>query len=239
MPRQKQKTKKKGAKSTKMVQRRKPPPEVIVYRTRKKRRNAAPAAPAASPPKIRNAQATTEAEVPDQDQPESERPTIKERVEEMDGSHVAVGVGAGALGNMLGVLVVGKGWVGPKTAAGLLVGTGALTTAAGYLWEADHVMVAGAGLATAGTFSLANQYAIDAYESLELRAKKKRQEQEQKELQKRLAEARVIVEADRKQQAVRNAGPRLMVVDVRGDAHSDDNGDHGESDDNYREDLAA
>ena len=85
---------------------------------------------------------------------------MTERMQDMGGTHVAAGLAAGTLGNALGVMLVGLGWVGPKTTAGVLMGTGAATTAAGYYWEADHVMTAGAGLTAAGTFSLVNQYAV-------------------------------------------------------------------------------
>lgn len=231
MPKQKQK---KASRSTKMVRRSKSPSKsksktrskIVVRKASPSRRNAAPKR--RQEPKSEPATET-----------EPERMPFGERVQEMDGSHVAVGVGAGALGNMLGVLVVGRGWIGPKTTAGLLLGGGALASTAGYFWDSDHLMAAGAGLATAGTFSLANQYAIDAYEAVEERAKKKHDERERKDLQKRLAEARVIVEAESK--AKRNSQPRLVVIDQSGHQSEidDDTDDADLDDDNYREDLAA
>ena len=117
------------------------------------------------------------------------RRAMTERVQDMGGSHVAAGLAAGTLGNVLGVMVVGLGWVGPKTTAGVLMGTGVATTAAGYYLEADHVMTAGAGLTAAGTFSLVNQYAVGAYEALEKKAKDKKEARENEERKKRMSEA--------------------------------------------------
>lgn len=70
----------------------------------------------------------------------------------MGSSHVAAGIGAGTLANAVGVLLVGKGWVGPKLTSALLMGAGAATAAAGWYWDMDHMLAAGTGVAAAGTF---------------------------------------------------------------------------------------
>lgn len=242
MAKKKQNTKK----TSRTTRKRANSPPTVIVRSRPRRRNAAPkstTAPrrnAAANPALtvqtRNA-ATVAAE------PESERTPIQERVQEMGGVHVAAGVGAGALGNMLGVLAVGKGWLGPKTTASILVGSGAAAATAGYFWESDHLMAAGAGLAAAGTFSLSNQYAIDAYESVEERAKEKREERERKDMQKRLAEARLLIEAEKKEQIRRNGARHVVVLDAQGneigDGDDDDHGDDEFEDDDYRDDVAA
>jgi hypothetical protein len=150
------------------------------------RRNGPPARPAIAPVPVMSAYATG-------GKPPGEDDSLKARIEQMSAAHVVTGLGAGAVGNALGVLIVGQGWLGPKAAAGLLMGTGAAAATAGYFMESDHVMVAGAGLSVAGTFSLANQYAVYAYEEAERRA----EEKAHKQLQER-----------------RNASP-LRVVMVR------------------------
>jgi hypothetical protein len=166
------------------------------------RRNAAPSRPATSNGK------------------EEGRKPLTRRVEEMGSSHVAAGIGAGALGSAAGVIMVGQGWVGPKTTAGVLMGSGVATTAAGWYWEADHVMAAGLGLTAAGAFSLTNQFAIDAYEAMEKRAEEKRdkqtKEQAEQDRGRRNAEARDLIEAEAKRQQMRNSR-RIVVVDADGE----------------------
>ena len=179
------------AKTTRKSKKREPPAKMII------RRNAAP---------VRSRTVVKQEE-------ESEREALTHRIEGMDGSHVAAGIGAGALANVLGVITVGRGWIGPKTTAGLLMGAGALTTAAGYYWERDHMMAAGVGVATAGAFSIANQVAIDAYEAMEKRADEKRAKQEAEKEAKRLAEARALLD---KHNQTRNAR-RFVVLDQDGD----------------------
>ena len=204
--RQKKKTTKKAKKARKSIRigrRRNSAPEVVI------RRNAAPRARKSDK--------------------SDERIPLKERVQDMDGSHVAAGIGAGALGNILGVLVVGQGWLGPKLTAGLLLGGGAAATAAGYYWEADHLMAAGAGLAAAGTFSLTNQYAVNAYETLEARAREKQAKREKEANQKRLAETKAVIQAATKK-AARNASPHLVIVPSEPDDDFDDVGDDDDSD---------
>ncbi|MCG8423964.1 MAG: hypothetical protein MJE77_39230 [Proteobacteria bacterium] len=144
-----------------------------------------------SPPKVTIRRNANPDDSSSDDQNQS-RPSIGERLQEMDGSHVGAGVAAGAVGNALGVLMVGMGWLGPKVTAGILLSTGATATTAGYLLERNHLMAAGTGLAAAGTFSLINQYAVDAYEALEERDKRKKQEREKEEHRKRLAAARQV-----------------------------------------------
>ena len=187
---------------------RKPPPKLRI------RRNAAPAnAPpvrnAAPPAPRRNAAPKRQSAPNVKEAEEDTRAPMKDRLQNMDGSHVAAGLAAGAIGNTIGVLLVGQGWASPKATAGVLIGTGGAATAAGYWWEADHLMAAGAGLATAGTFSLANQYAVDAYESLEQKAKDKKEAREKEQLQKLLAETR-----SGGKEAQRNGAPRLTIVNT-------------------------
>ena len=89
----------------------------------------------------------------------------------------------------------------------------ALTTAAGWYWERDHMMAAGVGMATAGAFSIANQVAIDTYEAMEKRAEERRAKQEAEQEAKRLAEARALLD---KHNQTRNAR-RFVVLDQDGD----------------------
>ena len=152
----------------------------------------------------------------------SERKAMAKRMQSMDASHVAVGVGAGAVGSIAGVVVVGQGWLSPKATAGVITGTGVATTTAGYLMESDHVMVAGAGLTAAGVFSLANQYAIEAYEGMEKRAEDKKEEAKAKELAEgkqgqTSSQNSQNGQADKPKQAahLRN-GRRLIVIDGDG-----------------------
>lgn len=128
----------------------------------------------------RNAAATTVAiEEPD-------RTPLLDRFQGMGGTHAAAGIGAGALGSTVGVIAVGKGWMKPKTAGWTLAGTGAGTTAVGYYFDADHLMAAGAGMTTAGAYSLATQYSIEGFESIEKHAKEKRRALALKEAQAQL-----------------------------------------------------
>lgn len=169
---------------------------------------------------IRRNAAPKRARAPSDDQEERERKALTERMDEMGGSHVAAGVGAGAIGNVLGVIAVGKGWVSPKWTAGLLMGSGAATMAAGWYWEWDHVMAVGAGMTTAGAFSITNQLAVDAYEAMETKAaekRKKREEEEaEKERLKRLADARELLEAEAEKKKTRNAR-RIVILDGNGE----------------------
>lgn len=185
-------------KQTKAKQKAKPPPKKKATATTKPK-------PKPTPKMIirRNA-APRSAPV----EPESERTPITERLQDMGSTHVAASIGAGVAGNALGVLAVGQGWIGPKLTASLIMGGGVATTAAGYYWEADHMMAAGAGLTAAGTFSLVNQYAVDAYEATERRAQEKR---EKREFEKRRADARTLLPVDSTQTANR----RLNILDGR------------------------
>lgn len=167
-----------------------------------RRRNAAPV-PATQPVVSTNA--------------EDERRAFTERMDEMGGSHVGACVAAGALGNALGVVVVGQGWIPPKLIATLMIGAGAVTTGAGWYWDMDHMMAAGAGVTAAGAFSMANQVAVDTYEAMEKRAEEKRTERAAKQAAadeaKRLAEARALLEAENNK--TRNCR-RFVVVDENG-----------------------
>ena len=89
--------KSRGTASNRKSKKREPPAKKMIIR-----RNAAPA----------RARPAPVAEEP-------ERTALSERIESMDGSHVAAGLGIGALANVLGVITVGRGWIGPKTTAGL------------------------------------------------------------------------------------------------------------------------
>jgi hypothetical protein len=208
------------------------------------RRNAAPRAPEPEP----EPEAT-----------EPKRKAMRERVKSMGGSHVAAGIGAGALGNVLGVIAVGQGWLGPKTTAGILMGTGAAATTAGYVWSMDHVMAAGAGLTAAGTFSLVNQAAIYAYEADERKAKEKadkkaKEEAEVEKLkkiadaQRQLAEAQKVLQgqqqAAEQRQGLRNGPQRLTIVEAEQDEDDDDDiefdtGVHDDEDDDDGQEGAA
>lgn len=166
------------------------------------------------PPKIiiRNARAAVADDFVDEDEQ-----TMGERFDGMGGSHVAAMFGAGTAATALGVTMVGQGWIGPKLTAGLLTGSGLLASLAGYYWDSDHVMAAGVGMTTAGGFSLANQFAVDAYEAIERKAAEKRQEKEEAEASggQRNGRRLVLLEPD---------GTRTELVE-RGD------GDDGAADD--------
>lgn len=170
----------------------------------------------ASPMRTRDVRATRQE--PKRAQAEGERTPLTERIDSMGGSHVTASIGAGMAGSALAVAAVGKGWVGPKTGAGILMGAGAVGMVAGWWLEWDHLMTAGAGLAAAGTFSVANQVSVEAYDALEKRAAEKRAEkeaeEEEKEQQKRLAEARAVIEEDAKKKQ-RNAR-RIVILDRDG-----------------------
>lgn len=179
---------------------REPPPKMLI------RRNAAP---------IRSKSSSTKNDEPS-------RTSMGERFDGMGGSHVAAGIGAGALGNICGIVAVGQGWVGPKITAGLLMGTGVAATAAGWYWEMDHMMAAGAGLTTAGAFSMTNQIAVDTYEAMEKKAEERQQkgkkEADAKEREKRLADARALLAAEQGKQ--RNTR-RIVVMDQNGEPIDD------------------
>lgn len=172
-----------------------------------RRRNAAPV-PATTRPVVDAVDTSAE----------DERRAFTERMDEMGGSHMGACVAAGALGNALGVVMVGQGWIPPKLIATLMIGAGAATTGAGWYWDMDHMMAAGAGVTAAGAFSMANQVAVDAYEAMEKRADEKRAEREAKQAAadeaKRLAEARALLEAEKNR--TRN-GRRFVLVDENGD----------------------
>lgn len=175
--------KNKNKKATPSESRRAPPRMVL-------RRNLAPAAPLRAPMAVSVPTTSTKPATPG-GALSSQLSSIRARVGGMGESHVVSGLGAGALGNALGLLVVGQGWLGPKTYAAIVMGTGAAATTAGYKWESDHLMAAGAGLAVAGTFSLANAYALQGLEAGE----------------------KLVAEKQAKQQLARRNGPvRLVVV---------------------------
>lgn len=187
-------SKDKGKAARKTSQKKREPPKKA-----SRRRNAAPKAPTSS---------TVGSDSDD------ERRALTVRVDEMGGSHVGACVAAGAIGNAFGVICVGQGWIPPKLIATLMLGAGALTTGAGWYWELDHMMAAGAGVSAAGAFSLANQVSVDAYEAMEKRAAEKRAEREAKQAEadeaKRLAEARALLEAEK--QKTRN-NRRFVIIE--------------------------
>jgi hypothetical protein len=203
------KKKKKSAPERKPKPPPKPPPKMII------RRNAALSRPEASSIP-RNAALSRRAAS------SAERAPLTRRIEGMEASHVAAGALGGTLGSVVGVVSVGKGWIGPKKTAGILMGAGAAATAAGWYWDADHLMAAGVGMTAAGTFSLANQFSVDLYEAMEKRAEEKQErkekEQADQDRERRLAEARAMIEAEAKakQQNMRN-GRRIVVVDAEGE----------------------
>ena len=142
---------------------------------------------------------------------------MAERIDNMGTSHVVAAATAGAISSALAVAAVGQGWVGPKTSAGILLGAGAATTAYGWHAEHDHVMMAGAGVTAAGAVSLANQLAIDGYESIQKRAAKKKAEKkaedEAKDKAERLADARALLAEEEKKQP--NA-QRIVILNEDG-----------------------
>lgn len=148
------------------------------------------------------------------------RTPIVERIEDMGGSHVAAAVIGGSIGNVVGVIAAAQGWIGPKWAAGVLMGGGLSAMAAGWYWEKDHVMATGAGVTAAGAFSMVNQVAVDAYEAVERKAEEKRARKEaeeaEKERKKRLDDARALLEDEAKKKATRNAR-RIVILDRDGE----------------------
>ena len=60
-------------------------------------------------------------------QTDNERTPFAERVAHMGASHVAAAAGAGVVSTAASVYAVGKGWVSPKLASGVVAGTGAAT----------------------------------------------------------------------------------------------------------------
>jgi hypothetical protein len=143
------------------------------------------------------------------------------------GSHVVAGVGAGAVATTLGVAVVGKGWIGPKWTAGILVGTGALTAGAGYMLEAEHLMAAGVGVASTGVLQLANQVTVDMFEASE------RKEAEERARERRAQRARELLASEAGKGNQRNR--RVVIIDEDGYemiGHDPDMVDRDELDDN-------
>lgn len=154
------------------------------------------------------------------DEEENERRPLTERMEDMGPSHVVAAVAGGSLANVAGVVATAQGWIGPKWAAGSLMGGGLTTAAAGWYWDSDHAMATGAGIAAAGAFSIVNQLAVDAYEAMEKKAQEKRArkkvEEEKKEREQRLAEARTLLDEEAKKKGTRNAR-RIVVLDQEGE----------------------
>ena len=89
-----------------------------------------------------------------------------ERMNELTIAHAAAGIGAGALGRVLGVLAVGRGVIGPKLAAGLMVGGGVAATAAGLSWGSGLLAGAGLGLAASGVMAAVTHAAVAVYEAI-------------------------------------------------------------------------
>ena len=199
------KDKGKAKKTKTQTKKREPPKETAIIL----RRNAS---------SMRTRDVRAPAREPKTERAEGERAPLTERIDNMGGSHVTASIGAGMAGSALAVAAVGKGWVGPKTSAGILMGAGAVGMVAGWWLESDHLMTAGAGLAAAGTFSVANQVSVEAYDALEKRAAEKRAkneaEEEDEEQEKRLAEARALIEKEGKKKQ-RNAR-RIVILDRDG-----------------------
>lgn len=133
-----------------------------------------------------------------------ERTPFAQRIENMDGSHVASAAAAGVLSSAAAVSAVAQGWLGPGACAAILMGTGAATAAYALYNEHDHLMMAGAGIASAGAFSMAHQLSVSGYEKIE----KRNAEQKAKK-----AAAAAKAEAEKKKQT-RNA--RLVILDSQG-----------------------
>jgi hypothetical protein len=151
------------ADKAKRTKKREPPAKMIVRPT------AAPARKSASTPAPSKASQETD---------NDERTPLAERVASMGASHITTAAGAGVVSTAASVFAVGKGWASPKLASGLVAGTGAATTAAGYHWEWDHVMAAGVGMTASGGVMLSGQYAVDLYQGMEKRAAEKRAKNE-------------------------------------------------------------
>ena len=166
---------------------------------------------------IRRNAAPATVDVSDEVADTAERTALTAHIDEMGGSHMAAGIGAGAVGNAASILMVGQGLIGPKWAATLLMGTGAAATAAGWYWEMDHLMAAGIGITASGAFSVANQLAVEAHDAIEKRAEEKRArrdaEASDKARAQRLAEARALLEAEKNK--TRNAA-RFVILDEDG-----------------------
>ena len=159
---------------------------------------------------------------------EDDEQTLAER---MGGWHVASGTAGAVLGQTMGVVVVGRGWLGPKLTSSLILGAGLSVAAAGYYWDVDHLLSGGTGMATAGALALTNHLAVESYLRLEERADKKREAKEieakAEEERKRLVEAHALVESEeeRKKKKQRNAR-RIVVLDHTGRPIDDDEREH-------------
>ena len=165
--------------------RREAPPQLVI-RNNSKPTRAAALAPAPA----------------EQSDDNDERAPILERIGDMGGTHLLAGIGGGVCGQAIALATVSNATLGPKTAAGVVMGAGGLTTGTGWYLDMDHVMAAGIGMTAAGTLALTNQLAADAYESIEKRAEDKRKKKDAEESDKRhakaLAEARALIEAEDK-----------------------------------------
>jgi hypothetical protein len=133
-------------------------------------------------------------------------------------SQAVLGASMTAGATLLGVVAAGKGWLDPKTAGGLLLGTGIAAAAAGLVWEVKPMTAAGGALMTAGGLSLVNQLGVYGFEKYEERLEAKREQKAEEDRTKRLADARAMIEAEAKakQQNMRN-GRRIVVVDAEGE----------------------
>ena len=90
-----------------------------------------------------------------------------EQTHTIEPAHVAAGIGAGIVSRALGVLAVGKGWIGPKLTAGLMAGGGLAAIGAGLASQSVWMTAAGAGLAASGILSFVTQAAIGLYEAID------------------------------------------------------------------------
>ena len=151
-------------KARSVTKKREPPAKMIVRPT------TAPARKSESPPARAQDSAAEETD--------DKRTPFGERVANMGASHAATAAGAGVVSTAASVFIVGKGWASPKLTSGLVAGTGAAATAAGYHWESDHLMAAGVGMTAAGGILLSGQYAVDLYQGMEKRAADKRAKKE-------------------------------------------------------------
>ena len=178
--------------------------------------------------------------------PVDERPSLAQRVDEMGATHVGAAAAAGAVASALAVTAVAKGWVQPKTSAGILLTAGAATSAAGWHLERDHLMMAGAGVTVAGAFSMANQLSSDAYDKLEERAEKRREkkaaEEAEKDKAKKLAEAKAILAEAEKEKAKGGRRNAQRILILQDDQDSEDESDYATREagnDDYQDDEQA
>lgn len=126
------------------------------------------------------------------------RRRLGERIDNMGASHVAATATAASISSALAYGAIAKGLVRPMNSAVAQIAVGTAAAVIGHRGDHDHIMMAGAGIASAGVFSMANQLAVGGYEAIEKRAEKRKAEKN-------------AAEKDDKNKKTRNAR-RLIVV---------------------------